>query len=99
MPRTRFTFAALAVATLAVTADARGARNPRAELTVTPAWLAQHLKDPDLVLLHVGDKGEYDKAHIAGARFVTQRDISVSNHDHEKDTGLILETTTDGSLR
>ena len=87
-----------ALATLAFTAGAQ-ARNPRADLVVTPAWLAQHLKDPHLVLLHVGDRGEYDKAHIAGARFAGQRDVSVSNHDMTHDTGLMLELPTSDSLR
>jgi Rhodanese-related sulfurtransferase len=89
----------VAVAALAVAAagTAQAQRNPRAELTVSPAWLAQHLHDPDLVLLHVGDRGEYDKAHIAGARYVGQRDVSVSSMDHEK--GLMLELPTPDSLR
>ncbi|HET7187804.1 MAG TPA: rhodanese-like domain-containing protein [Gemmatimonadaceae bacterium] len=99
MSSPRLALVALALTSLAIPAHAPRARDPRAELTVTPAWLAQHLKDPDLVLLHVGDKGEYDKGHIAGARYVTQRDISVSNHDRAKDTGLMLELPTDDSLR
>ena len=97
MLRTRTTLAAVALTTLALTAVAQPARNPRAELLVTPAWLSQHLNDPDLVLLHVGDKGEYDKAHIAGARYVGQRDVSVSSMDHDK--GLMLELPPADSLR
>jgi thiosulfate/3-mercaptopyruvate sulfurtransferase len=49
---------------------------PREALLVTPAWLSQHLKDPDLVILHVGDKAGYDAGHIPGARFVTLKEIS-----------------------
>jgi thiosulfate/3-mercaptopyruvate sulfurtransferase len=41
----------------------------RAALVVDPAWLAQHLHDPDLLLLQVGTKETYDKEHIPGARF------------------------------
>ncbi|MEO8499674.1 MAG: rhodanese-like domain-containing protein [Vicinamibacteria bacterium] len=52
------------------------AASPRDSLVVPVAWLAQHLKDPDLVLLHVGDKAEYDASHIPGARFVTVRDLA-----------------------
>ena len=96
MPRTRLSLAALALIGLANASGAQ-ARNPRAELVVTPAWLAQHLKDPDLVLLHVGDKAEYEKAHIAGARYVTQRDVALSSMDHEK--GLMLEVPPADSLR
>jgi thiosulfate/3-mercaptopyruvate sulfurtransferase len=95
MPPTRLILAAALAAVAAATAHAQ--RNPRAELAVSPAWLAQHLADPDLVLLHVGDRGEYDKAHIAGARYVGQRDVSVSSMDHDK--GLMLELPTSDSLR
>jgi thiosulfate/3-mercaptopyruvate sulfurtransferase len=45
--------------------------SPRQSLIVDAAWLKAHLADPDLVLLHVGDKKEYEAAHIPGARFVS----------------------------
>ena len=38
---------------------------------IAPAALAAQLKDPALVLLHVGDKDAYAKEHIPGARLVT----------------------------
>lgn len=81
--------------------DSTIARQPqvdsRAALLVTPAWLAEHLKDPDLVLLHVGDRAEYDRAHLPGARYVSMRDVSVSSNDHAK--GLMLELPSPDSLR
>ena len=64
---------------------------PRESLLVDAKWLAAHLGDPDLVLLHVGDKDEYTAKHIPGARFVSLRDISVSNHPD----GLALEIPPD----
>jgi thiosulfate/3-mercaptopyruvate sulfurtransferase len=85
--------------TAAIAAPEAAQRSPRENLVVTTAWLADHLRDPDLVLLHVGDKSEYDRSHLPGARFVSQRDISVSDHDHEKDTGLSLEMPSAVSLR
>lgn len=36
---------------------------------VSATWLSQHLDDRDLVIVQTGPKAEYDKAHIAGARF------------------------------
>jgi thiosulfate/3-mercaptopyruvate sulfurtransferase len=90
---------AATVAALALSAAPATAQRSRADLIVSSAWLAEHLRDPDLVLLHVGDKSEYDKSHIPGARFVSQRDISVSDHDHDKDTGLSLEMPNADSLR
>src|SRR5262245_12894677 len=45
-------------------------------LLVEVDWLSQHLNDRDLVLLHVGNKGEYDSEHIPGARYVSEGDIT-----------------------
>jgi thiosulfate/3-mercaptopyruvate sulfurtransferase len=64
------------------------AKSPRESMVVNTAWLAAHLKDPNLVLLHVGDPDEYKAKHIPGARFVSLADIAVSDHSA---TGLILE--------
>jgi thiosulfate/3-mercaptopyruvate sulfurtransferase len=75
---------------------ALAAGSPRETLVVSTAWLAQHLKDPDLVLLHVGDKAEYDKAHIPGAQLVSLQDISVSD---QSGNGLRLEMPTNELLR
>lgn len=71
--------AVLALFTLTWSPAPAAAASPRESLVVSTAWLAQHLKDPDLVLLHVGDKAEYAAAHIPGARFVELREISVSD--------------------
>jgi thiosulfate/3-mercaptopyruvate sulfurtransferase len=49
--------------------DASG--STRGTLVVTAAWLAQHLHDPDLVVLQIGamnNKETYDAGHIPGAR-------------------------------
>jgi thiosulfate/3-mercaptopyruvate sulfurtransferase len=44
-------------------------RKVRTELLVNTTWLASHLKDPDLVLLHVADTfADYKRGHIPGAR-------------------------------
>jgi len=69
---------------------------PRASILVEPAWLAQHIKEPNLVLLHVGDKDEYAAGHIPGARFVSLNDISVSG---EGEKGLMLEMPSEEDLR
>ncbi len=50
----------------------------RGDMMVDSTWLASHLHDPNLVLLHVGDKKEFDEAHIPGAQFITLQDISES---------------------
>ena len=96
----RFTTALLLVATLALAPRVEAqSRAARASLVTTTSWLAGHLRDPDLVILHVGDKAEYEKGHIPGARFVQMSDVSYSNHDHDKDTGLSLELPNADTLR
>jgi thiosulfate/3-mercaptopyruvate sulfurtransferase len=69
---------------------------PSAPVTVSAQWLAANLKDPNLVLLLVGDRSEYEAGHIPGARHVKLDDISVSRHD---DKGLMLEMPQPDSLR
>jgi thiosulfate/3-mercaptopyruvate sulfurtransferase len=60
----------------------------RDRLVVSAAWLAQHVSDPDLVLLHVGAKPTYDAGHIANARYVTLRDLTMADG---AGSGLTLE--------
>jgi thiosulfate/3-mercaptopyruvate sulfurtransferase len=46
------------------------------EMIVSGQWLAEHLNDPKVVVLHVGDKrSEYDGGHIPGARFLALKDF------------------------
>ena len=44
-------------------------------LLVDAEWLSQHLSDRGLVVLHVGDRAEYDAGHIPGARLITEEDV------------------------
>ena len=45
-------------------------------MVVSTAWLAAHARDPDLVILHVAmEREEYDRGHIAGARWVNPHDL------------------------
>ncbi len=63
---------------------------------VDARWLAAHLDDTDLVLLHVGDRDEYALGHIRGAHHVSLEDISVSEHTRD---GLMLEMPQAQALR
>jgi thiosulfate/3-mercaptopyruvate sulfurtransferase len=63
---------------------------------VSAGWLAQHLADPDLVLLHVGDKEGYAARHVKGARHTTLPDVSISD---QSDCGLVLEMPPVEDLR
>jgi thiosulfate/3-mercaptopyruvate sulfurtransferase len=88
---------AIAALTLPLQLTAQvGSTGSRASMLVTPAWLAQHLKDPNLVLLHVGDPKDYPAKHIPGARLISLGDIATREHkEHVK----MLEMLPPDSLR
>src|SRR5258708_36634103 len=51
----------------------------RPEMLVTTAWLAEHLHDPDLVVLCIDSTPElYAKGHIPGARQIKLSEIAVT---------------------
>jgi thiosulfate/3-mercaptopyruvate sulfurtransferase len=59
----------------------------RGRLVVSAAWLRQHAADPNLVLLHVGNRTTYDAGHLPGARYVDGSTLSIS----QSPEGLTLE--------
>lgn len=71
--------------------------NERAKILVSSDWLAKHLEDRNLVLLHVGEEAEYNKEHLPGARFVRLDDIADS--DHETPGALMLQVPAPDKLR
>jgi thiosulfate/3-mercaptopyruvate sulfurtransferase len=62
------------------------AAHERVPMLVTADWLSDHLSDPSLVLLQIGEKSEYAKAHIPGAQFLEYDSISTPHGQ-----GLMLE--------
>jgi len=83
----RLTVAALALLVGAVpgTAAQCGPRDldrpaRRDHLLVTPAWLAAHAGDPELVVLQVGREG-FAEGHIPGARPVDEMSLTLGNRD------------------
>jgi thiosulfate/3-mercaptopyruvate sulfurtransferase len=62
-------------------AGAAAAESP-AQITVTPEWLAAHLNEPKLVVLHVASlRDDYTREHIPGARFLWPTWFAVSSPD------------------
>jgi thiosulfate/3-mercaptopyruvate sulfurtransferase len=55
--------------------------SPRDKMIVNVEWLKKHINDRDVVLLQVGDKTEYDKEHLPGARFIRMQDIAAPRSD------------------
>ena len=69
-------FVALSLAPDAQTTNAAS----RDTLLVTPQWLAAHLHDPDLVLVHAGMPDSYESGHIPGARLPDLRSVPDGGH-------------------
>ena len=90
MLRPALFIAALLAATAAVAAG------PRDTMLVTSDWLAQHLNDANLVILHAGAQGDYTAGHIPGARLAPQDALSASA---AASGGLSLELPTSGDLQ
>src|SRR5206468_5588505 len=90
---------AAAALALACTAAAAAAQSPRDRLLVTPARLAAHLSDANLVVLHVGDPMDggaaYRREHVPGARLVSMRDVSIPSTP----SGGVLEMLPADQLR
>jgi len=84
--------AALLTVAVATPASAAAVRDG---LLVTPAWLAGHLNDADMILLHVGEKSDYDAGHIPGAQFLEMRDLSAPSTPD----GATLEMPDPDALR
>ena len=54
-------------------------RSVRSEMIVSTSWLAAHLNDPKVVVLHVArEQAHYEKGHIPGARFVGWGEITTT---------------------
>jgi thiosulfate/3-mercaptopyruvate sulfurtransferase len=79
-------------------AEAQNARVTRKDVLVTTDWLAGQIDNPKLVLLHIGEKEEYDAGHIPGARFVELHDVSAPMN-HSDTTELALEMSSGDELR
>jgi len=89
-------FKSLLFAAVLATATAANAQaaTPRDALLVTPAWLAQHAADKDLVVLHVGTPAGYQAKHIPGAHLVGPNGLTVKNPE-----GLVTELPPPDELR
>ncbi|HUK29535.1 MAG TPA: sulfurtransferase [Candidatus Acidoferrum sp.] len=64
-----------------------GGHGDKNTMLVSTDWLAEHLKDPNLVMLAVGQKSEYDAGHIPGSQFIEYMDT----HLMKGPTGLSVE--------
>jgi thiosulfate/3-mercaptopyruvate sulfurtransferase len=63
-----------------------GGHGTRESLLVSTGWLADHIKDANLVVLAVGEKADYDAGHIARSQWIEFSSVGVKGP-----TGLTLE--------
>lgn len=67
----------LFIAALCVASAA--AASVRSDMLVSSDWLADHVADPNIVILHVSaNRTAYDAGHIPGARFVALSEIAIT---------------------
>jgi thiosulfate/3-mercaptopyruvate sulfurtransferase len=64
---------------LSLVAFAAPAAEVRTDMLVSTSWLAEHLKDANIVILQVSrDRKVFDEGHIPGARFLALTDIAIT---------------------
>lgn len=72
----RIALAALLIFSLPIFAQEKPAPGVRSNMLVSTDWLAQHINDPDVIVLHVSRyRPEYEREHIPGARFVPSYEL------------------------
>lgn len=77
------------------------AASPRDSMLTPVSWLAQHLNDPNLVILQVGEEATYKKSHVPGAQAASMNELAAPM-DHSASappSQLMLELPTNDSLR
>lgn len=84
-----------ALAAVVVCSSIGIAQQSASPLLITPQQLAREIGQPDLVLLQVGPKEDYDAGHIAGARLVTMQDLAAPRTEGAP----TLELPDDADLR
>jgi thiosulfate/3-mercaptopyruvate sulfurtransferase len=73
----RFSLAALLLAAAPnAPAQTCGSHGDPQNMIVSTSWLAGHLQDANLRILAIGNKADYDRAHIPGAAFLNYSDLS-----------------------
>ena len=83
----------VALTALAFTPAWARAQGQASSILVSTAWVAERLAEGGVVLLHVGDRKEYDAAHLPGAQYVATADVS------DPDATLRLQMASPDALK
>ena len=100
----RLSGATAGLAAILVTAaghSAARAASPRESMLTPVSWLAQHLGDPNLVILQVGETATYKREHVPGAQAADMGEFAAPM-DHTASapaSQIMLELPGDDQLR
>jgi thiosulfate/3-mercaptopyruvate sulfurtransferase len=100
----RLSGAAAGLAAILVTAAGHStarAASPRDSMLTPVSWLAQHLSDPNLVILQVGETATYKREHVPGAQAAEMNEFAAPM-DHTSSappSQIMLELPGDDQLR
>ena len=70
--------AVCALATARPASAACGAHGDQSSMLVSTAWLAEHGRDPNVVILAAGQKSDYDESHIPGALYLNPASVGTA---------------------
>lgn len=64
----------------------------RSEMLVSTDWLASHLNDPKVVVLHIArERAHYDQGHIPGARFIAWNELAITRNGLQNELPTVEE--------
>jgi thiosulfate/3-mercaptopyruvate sulfurtransferase len=73
---------AILVIPLALFAQPKSAGSGQSSMLVSASWLADHLKDPSVIIFHVAqNRTEFKNGHIPGARFLWSQALAYTDPD------------------
>jgi Hen1-like subunit of RNA repair complex len=80
-----------------------GGLKVRSEMLVSTDWLAKHINDRDVFVIHVAaDRKHYDDGHLPGARFLSSKEMLLTirtTHKPTTDLGFLLHKQPDRAHR
>jgi len=71
--------------TLFLIVSCKKSEKSKLELLVSTEWLEQHLDDPGIVILTVGEREEYDSLHIPGTQWIYLWDLVIDTDSLENE--------------
>ncbi len=83
------TFSLIIINSINADAQESDAMKSETTMTVTVEWLGEHINHKNLVLLHIGQKDEFDNGHIPGAQYISNAEIAVPKADGELSLQLL----------